>query len=66
MCGIAGYWQSKGQATAELAERMAFQIRHRGPTLAALGSTLRKVALAHVFAHFVQARGATYGVSRGR
>lgn len=31
MCGIAGYWQSKGQATAELAERMAFQIRHRGP-----------------------------------
>lgn len=31
MCGIAGFWQSDGFPDPAVAERMALQIRHRGP-----------------------------------
>lgn len=31
MCGIVGYWRRRGKAEAEICERMALQIKHRGP-----------------------------------
>ena len=47
MCGIVGYWNKRG-ADASIVERMATQIRHRGPDDAGIwldeGSGL---ALAH-------------------
>ena len=31
MCGIVGFWQRGSRAEANVAERMALQIQHRGP-----------------------------------
>jgi asparagine synthase (glutamine-hydrolysing) len=31
MCGIVGYWNSRGPALANIVEQMASRIRHRGP-----------------------------------
>ena len=48
MCGIAGFWNVRGGADKTLAERMALQIKHRGPDDAGVwGDDEAGVTLAH-------------------
>lgn len=48
MCGITGFWQNDGRPDANVAERMALQIRHRGPDDAGVWlDTGAGLALAH-------------------